>query len=107
MADAQALAAPAMLVPVYLVTPSTFPVQVLPDSVTSPVAANNDVCSMAHADMMTVSFFMVLFGCVLVAFYLRPAAVGKYQHQLRLAGAFDSFALSFCFSIPITDRLLN
>jgi hypothetical protein len=84
MAVAQALAAPAMLVPVYLVVPSTLPVQVLPDNVTSPVAANKDVCSTASADIM-ISFFMFIpfFAGWLFFCYGLP----------WLAGAFGSFTI--------------
>src|SRR5262249_5235115 len=65
----QALAAAAMLVPVYRVVPSTFPVHVLPDSVTSPVAANADVCTQASSDTaarVVISFFMCFLWLLLL-----------------------------------------
>src|SRR6185369_15906213 len=60
----QALAAAAMLVPVYFVEPSTLPVHVLPDTVTSPVAANRDVVPMASNDIALAAMmcFFILFG---------------------------------------------
>ena len=72
MAATQAFAASAMLEPVYLVVPSTFPVHVLPDSVTSPVDANTDVCPQASNDMAAKAamHFFTSFSFCCVLFYM-------------------------------------
>src|ERR1017187_2021107 len=96
MAAMQALAAANMSLPVYLMVPSTLPVQVLPDSVTSPVAANKDVCRRASADT-TISFFIVL---SFFAFWFWLQWHGMRSPCLHFTVAICSFAL---FQVALLD----